>query len=128
MFNSKYSSSKASIWHPPSSSRFGPCKGKITPGPGDYEPTTNMNKDGKYFTKFESSRARTFYHSDRQTLTARSSAQETPGPGNYRAPSEFGYYDSKHKAKMSKTSKDFFSRKGSHQPKGVKRQRMGNRR
>ena len=38
---------------------------------------------------------RTHYHADRRTLLG--FKVETPGPGNYRLPSDFGYYEAKKK-------------------------------
>ena len=56
-----------------------------------------MNKTGSYFvSKFMSSMCRTHYHFDRATLAGQKLA--TPGPGNYRLPSDFGYYESKKKS------------------------------
>lgn len=37
---------------------------------------------------------RTHYHFDRNTLNL-GEKQGTPGPGSYRAPSDFGFYESK---------------------------------
>lgn len=67
------------------------------PGPGTYNPDGGMNKTGSYFlSKFMSSLCRTHYHYDRNTLLVGKSVQ-TPGPGNYRLPSDFGYYEAKKK-------------------------------
>jgi hypothetical protein len=46
-------------------------------------------------SKFESSGCRTHYHADRKTVLGLKI--ETPGPGNYRLPSDFGYYENKKK-------------------------------
>ena len=52
-----------------------------------------MSPEGKYFvSKIHNSQARSFGNSLRQPLAPKSS---TPGPGNYRLPSEFGHYESK---------------------------------
>ena len=65
-------------------------------GPGQYEFNQGMNKTGDYFmSKFGSSGCRTHYHADRNTLLG--FKIETPGPGNYRLPSDFGYYENKKK-------------------------------
>lgn len=40
-----------------------------------------------------SSMCRTHYHADRKTLNG--FKMTTPGPGNYRLPSDFGYYENK---------------------------------
>lgn len=42
-----------------------------------------------------SSMCRTHYHADRGTLLGKK--LQTPGPGNYRLPSDFGYYEAKKK-------------------------------
>lgn len=67
---------------------------KLVPGPGTYDPNVGLNKTGSYFlSKFMSSMCRTHYHSDRNTILTKNIS--TPGPGNYRLPSDFGYYESK---------------------------------
>lgn len=43
-----------------------------------------------------SSMCRTHYHFDRNTLGSLKGAT-TPGPGNYRLPSDFGFYEAKKK-------------------------------
>jgi hypothetical protein len=40
------------------------------------------------------SMCRTHYHADRNTLHGMKGAT-TPGPGNYRLPSDFGYYEAR---------------------------------
>lgn len=56
-----------------------------------------MSKQGSYFvSKFMGSMCRTHYHSERNTL-AGMRGTTTPGPGNYRLPSDFGYYEAKKK-------------------------------
>jgi hypothetical protein len=53
-----------------------------------------MNKTGSYFvSKFMSTMCRTHYHSDRKTFNLTNVG--TPGPGNYRLPSDFGFYEAK---------------------------------
>jgi hypothetical protein len=64
-----------------------------------------MSKDGKYFvSKMESSKCRSFSHELRRTGSTGSYginnnntklSEKTPGPGAYRLPSDFGYYESK---------------------------------
>jgi hypothetical protein len=77
---------------------------KFVPGPGTYDLNVGMNKTGSYFlSKFMGSMCRTHYHADRNTLLTANSVQ-TPGPGNYRLPSDFGYYESK---KKSATQENF---------------------
>jgi hypothetical protein len=53
-----------------------------------------MNKNGSYFvSKFLGSMCRSHYHFDRNTSSTFKTTA-TPGPGNYRLPSDFGYYES----------------------------------
>ncbi|CDW86776.1 UNKNOWN [Stylonychia lemnae] len=101
-FNSKFKNSSATSIDPPSSLRFKEFTSiKANPGPGAYEPHVNMTQTGSYFvSKFMSSMCRTHYHADRQTLGSFANLK-TPGPGNYRAPSDFGYYEAKKKFQMS---------------------------
>jgi len=64
---------------------------KLIPGPGQYDTKPSINTDGSYFiSRFKSSLARRFGKEQREI--ERSSALRTPGPGSYRAPSEFGHY------------------------------------
>ncbi|CDW81826.1 UNKNOWN [Stylonychia lemnae] len=85
---SKFKNSMATSIDPPTK--------KSVPGPGQYEFNQGMNQQGSYFvSKFMSSMCRTHYHADRSTLLGQK--LQTPGPGNYRLPSDFGYYESKKK-------------------------------
>ena len=94
---------------------------KNTPGPGQYSPREQLNPAGSYFlSKYHSFGTRTFYHYDRDTLKLPESARSklpslrrrlltdiffafaadclvTPGPGSYRLPSDFGFYESRQK-------------------------------
>ena len=96
-FNSKFKSSGASLFNPRTSDRFGPnfSKGNNTtkkaldknlikltfdykkktarqvPGPGHYQPKTDITPDGNYFvSNFKSSNCRSFSHSIRKAETA----------------------------------------------------------
>lgn len=52
-----------------------------------------MTPNGKYFvSNFKNSKCRTFSHEMRKTFSV---GTITPGPGNYRLPSEFGYYEAR---------------------------------
>ena len=95
-FVSKFRSAGATTFYPPHSKRFkGMPAAAMSPGPGQYTPKLDINNDGSYFiSKFHSSLCRTHYHSNRNTLTL-SEAQYNPGPGTYKAPSEFGQYEAK---------------------------------
>ena len=96
-FISKFNNSMASTISPSRSKRFyDPSKASmVSPGPGVYSPSGGFSRDGSYFvSKFKSSMCRTHYHFDRNTL-AGEGKKGTPGPGNYRLPSDFGYYEAK---------------------------------
>ena len=56
------------------------------PGPGQYTPSTNLNKTGTYFyKKFKNSGAPIFPKASRLvTLDMSETRRITPGPGSYR--------------------------------------------
>lgn len=61
------------------------------PGPGAYHPKDGLSGDGSYFlSNISSSQCRTFGRSSRSVSARR---LQTPGPGSYRLPSDFGFYD-----------------------------------
>jgi hypothetical protein len=69
---------------------------RLSPGPGHYEELKTMDKNGVYHvSKYQSSRCRRFGHERRGWLPLAGSTLETPGPGSYRSPSEFGHYQAK---------------------------------
>jgi hypothetical protein len=62
------------------------------PGPGAYESYDNTSPEGKYtISKHMNSGARHFAKENRPNMVQK---LKTPGPGEYRLPSEFGYYKS----------------------------------
>lgn len=65
------------------------------PGPGQYDPKTDVNANGTYFVdKFKNSQAPVFPRQSRLvTLDISETRKITPGPGAYKAPTEFGYYE-----------------------------------
>lgn len=67
---------------------------RLVPGPGAYDTTkTDMSPQGKYvISKMQNCLTRKFAISRRKPLAERS---DSPGPGNYKLPSEFGYYMSR---------------------------------
>jgi hypothetical protein len=72
---------------------------KLNPGPGQYSPSGEFSKEGSYFvSKFSSSMCRTHYHADRSTF--KTSRMSTPGPGTYRLPSDFGYYEARKSSEL----------------------------
>jgi len=71
------------------------------PGPGNYNTrNVELNKEGRYsLSKMQNSKVRSFGSSARKSLNERSQSNSqfilAPGPGNYRIPSDFGYYANK---------------------------------
>ncbi len=68
------------------------------PGPGTYQPKNDISLTGNYFlSTMQSSKAMHFAKGPRipSTKTVNGSRASTPGPGSYRVPSEFGYYEKK---------------------------------
>ena len=65
------------------------------PGPGQYDPRTEVSPNGTYFVdKFKNSQAPLFTKQQRLvTLDPSETRKITPGPGTYKAPTEFGYYE-----------------------------------
>jgi len=91
---SKFNNSKAAMFSPSRSRRFYELKPGF-PGPGTYTPTASIRDDGSYFvSKFKSSMCRTFSKGIRKNNSLISFGPAVPGPGSYRVPSEFGYYES----------------------------------
>ena len=69
---------------------------RLAPGPGHYEDLKTMDKNGVYpISKYQSSRCRRFGHERRGWLPTAGRMLDTPGPGSYRSPSEFGHYQAK---------------------------------
>lgn len=97
-FESKFRSSGALSFNPARSKRFPEQnKGLQNPGPGQYPLNTGISKDGQYFVSgFKSSKCRSFAHDVRRTFS-QDNLRGAPGPGQYRIPSEFGYYESAQK-------------------------------
>ncbi len=101
-FYSKYSSSRAAAFHPPTSPRFADIRmlffavtravakeTKMKPGPGHYPIYPGITRSGVYFlSKYKSSLCRTF--GKRYTAVGAIPQAVTPGPGTYKAPSDFG--------------------------------------
>ncbi len=84
-----------------SAQRFEPGYMSV-PGPGQYDNRSTINPEGRNFvSRFQSSLSRTFGSSSRAcslggnkgTEFDMTSWVETPGPGSYGSPSEFGIYD-----------------------------------
>ena len=65
--------------------------GKMTPGPSDYANKT-IEPDGIYFLSTMKGSGRRAILGGRRDLKMEGN-RETPGPGTYRAPSDFGHYE-----------------------------------
>eukprot|EP01017_Pseudomicrothorax_dubius_P003770 TRINITY_DN10613_c0_g1_i1.p1 TRINITY_DN10613_c0_g1~~TRINITY_DN10613_c0_g1_i1.p1 ORF type:complete len:285 (+),score=39.55 TRINITY_DN10613_c0_g1_i1:144-998(+) len=91
-------------FNPPRSKRFNDHSfSKEVPGPGAYDTKPAIDSKGNYFiSKFESSGCRTFNHEKRNVFSLRA---RTPGPGTYRMPSDFGYYESKYSQQAEATER-----------------------
>ena len=74
----------------PNSPRFPKDQVAVTPAPGSYETDKGFLKNSQILSTVKSSGARMFAKSERTPMILKS---ESPGPGCYRLPSEFGYYD-----------------------------------
>jgi len=105
-FVSKFMSSCVPRFNPPHSKRFNELRIfviqwkksarqlTLAPGPGQYQPLRTITETGTYFvSKLHSSQCRRFGTEVRDTLSNRGTFIFTPGPGNYRIPSEFGQYE-----------------------------------
>lgn len=102
-FLSKFKSSGATTFNPPTSKRFKDINKKGQPGPAEYQAKfTISNTGGQFLSKIPTPAGRTFYHFNRDTLKIPTSARNTPGPGYYRLPSDFGYYESRKSKKGGK--------------------------
>ena len=66
----------------------------VSPGPCAYNPKPNISKTGVYFLQgFENSKCRTFGKASRRIVSLSMSGThhtDTPGPGAYSFPSDFG--------------------------------------
>jgi len=92
-FQSKYEASKAPVYG--SQTRFKSFNtNQKNPAPGKYNRIDEINETGKYnLSKFKNSMCRSFSKADRNTMGININKKSAiPGPGNYRLPSEFGYY------------------------------------
>ena len=62
-----------------------------SPGPGTYETTCAIDKMDQKISNFKSVAVRKFGTSVRPNLSKYDT--QTPGPGHYRPPSDFGYLE-----------------------------------
>jgi len=93
-FVSKFKNSGANTFSPSRSSRFGANLETRAPGPGAYDLQPTLSLNGKYsVSKFKSSMVRSFGHSLRINTSATPGLHPVPGPGSYRLPSDFGFYE-----------------------------------
>jgi hypothetical protein len=86
--------SRAAAWSPSKKRFIDDLRHKRDiPGPGDYHPSDQINGSGQYLLSNFKSYGTRKYMPD-STLSSRGPAplkSETPGPGSYQAPSDFGY-------------------------------------
>jgi len=67
---------------------------KNTPGPSDYSIQNTIEPDGIYLlSNMKSSGRRSILNQKRELVLAGN--KDTPGPGEYQKPSDFGHYGSK---------------------------------
>ncbi|CAD8052790.1 unnamed protein product [Paramecium sonneborni] len=93
---SKFRDSGAIILSPQKSKsfRFSPAKDP-SPGPGDYAHLGDIDPKGLYYcSKFVDIKSTIFTKTKRELTKIRA---ESPGPGAYRLPSEFGHYEKPNK-------------------------------
>lgn len=104
-FPSRYPSSKSPKIAP--APRRSPSPHATTPGPGSYDPRTHLSSTGEYYiSAFRSSQSRSFGRARR----LHSVRAGTPGPGAYRLPSDFGYYDTENARKKGSPDMKFTGR------------------
>jgi hypothetical protein len=104
---SNFKGSGATLFSPVRSKRFYDLKPGF-PGPGTYTPIAATKEDGSYFvSKFRSSLCRTFSKGIRKNASMIKFGPETPGPGSYRIPSDFGYYEAGKSAIGNRTMSNF---------------------
>lgn len=105
--NSKFSNSRAPRISISAHSRFKSFDQCINnPAPGKYGMVDTINQKGIYnSSKFKNSLCRSFSTANRNTLGINPAKKSAfPGPGNYRLPSEFGYYISSEGKKMMRSA------------------------
>merc|ERR1711879_212193 len=84
--------SGACIISPSKSSRFPPIRAGNEPGPGQYDTKLGLKPGGFYYiSKYKSNLARSFGTSGNRAIST--DRRDVPGPGSYRIPSDFGYYE-----------------------------------
>jgi hypothetical protein len=75
------------------------------PGPGSYPMIPGISAKGTYFvSSMKSSLASRFLKGLRNSSLCLPARTATPGPGSYRVPSEFGYYEGSVKSETQKRS------------------------
>jgi hypothetical protein len=82
--------SRAAAWSP-SKSRFIHSRPSVSPGPGVYNPT-DYNNGNYVLSQFKSGGITTMRKPERHRAFS-ISKHETPGPGAYMPPSDFGYLE-----------------------------------
>jgi len=90
-FLSNHKSSPSAVIAPNSCVRFPKMKDSGFPGPGSYVVSGEFLKGNTVESKYVYCGARKFTQSRREIFEK--IKFQTPGPGEYRMPSEFGYYE-----------------------------------
>ena len=88
---SNFRSSPTTVFTNPLLARFEVRHDQKRPGPGEYFVNEEFLKSGYQFSQFKYQGARKFARSSRDYFYKKD--LDTPGPGAYRMPSEFGYYE-----------------------------------
>lgn len=103
-FLSNHKSSPSTVIAPNSFARFPKRKDLGFPGPGSYVVSGEFLKGNCIESKFVYSGARKFTQSHREIFEK--IKFQTPGPGAYRMPSEFGYYENVRNSSVPEVSKN----------------------
>lgn len=90
---STFRSSPNTIFSDPKFARFRKEKNEGVPGPGQYFKNQEFTMSDHLSSTYKYQGPRSFAKSTRDTFYKKN--VDTPGPGSYRMPSEFGYYESK---------------------------------
>mmetsp|Transcript_36338 Transcript_36338/g.32606 ORF Transcript_36338/g.32606 Transcript_36338/m.32606 type:complete len:137 (+) Transcript_36338:435-845(+) len=99
---STHKNSCACIISPARNSRFPSIRTSQEPGPGQYDTKLGIKPGGFYYiSKYKSNLARSFGTSGTRAVST--DRRDVPGPGSYRIPSDFGYYEPPPKSKLGQS-------------------------
>lgn len=92
--SSKHKNSLAKVFDPVRSKRFSSVVKNACPGPGAYGSFNGITGQGDYYlSTMQSTHVIRFLKGNRNNTVAAPSRVQTPGPGSYRIPSDFGYIE-----------------------------------